>query len=69
VAAVDRRGGGGRRASDATGLDTQTITTANGPTIIDDATSGIVVNLDSWRWRPWAGWWGSREMACWSEAA
>jgi hypothetical protein len=60
--------GGGRRAPHATGLDTQTITAANGPTIIDDATSGIVVKLDAWRWRPWPGWWGGREMACWSFA-
>jgi hypothetical protein len=60
--------GGGRRAPHATGLDTQTITAANGPSIIDDATSGVVVKLDVWRWRPWPGWWGSREMACWSFA-
>ena len=59
--------GGGRRIPDATGLDPQTITAVNGPTIIA-APSRVVVDLDAWRWRPWPGWWGSREMACWSFA-
>ena len=65
---MERRYGGGRRVPNATGLDTQTITAANGPTIIADARSGVVVDLDAWRWRPWPGWWGSRELACWSFA-
>jgi hypothetical protein len=60
--------GGGRLAPDATGLNTQKISATNGSTITTDAPSRGVVSLDTWRWRPWAGWWGGREMACWSFA-
>jgi hypothetical protein len=68
VATLDRRDGGGRRVPNATGLDTLTITAANGPTIIADPTNGVVVTLDAWRWRPWSGWWGTSHLATWSFA-
>jgi hypothetical protein len=28
----------------------------------------VVVDMEAFRWRPWSGWWGGREMACWSFA-
>lgn len=35
---------------------------------VADGHGGVVADLNVWRWRPWPGWWGSREMACWSFA-
>ena len=65
--------GRGRAPDGRPGPDTSTTTTPRPSetttvVIVAQPPDRVVVDLDTWRWRPWPGWWGSREMACWSEA-
>ena len=54
------------------GLDTSTTTPLPSETttivMITEGPAAAVADLDAYRWRPWPGWWGSHEMACWSFA-